>query len=75
MMAYAPNPGRLPDACVIESDSGTQYRSVHVQLFGGYCTRKAGAAPWPSKGARGGETNWRISQPPHPYEIKEWEIA
>ncbi len=71
------NPGHLPEECIIRDDDGevTGYRSVHVVLFGGFDSRKRGDAPWPSAGGRPSPTNWKISRPPHPYEIKEYEIA
>lgn len=66
-----PNPGRLPPECVIRDDDGnvTGYRSVRVVLWGGIAS-----GPWPSAGGRP-PTCWKISKPPHPYEIKEWEFA
>lgn len=74
-MAYEPNFGKLPDECVATDDDGAvSYRLVHVRLFGGSCTKKAGAAPWPDAG-RQPATRWAISRPPHPYEIEEWELA
>lgn len=68
--------GRCPYEREIRDEQGNiaGFRSVHVVLFGGYDTRKAGAAPWPAGGGRP-PTNWRISRPPHPFEIKEWTIA
>lgn len=70
------NEGHLPPECEIRDEHGnvTGYRAVHVVLFGGLDTRKAGHAPWPAAGGRP-PTQWRISKPPHPYEIMEWEIA
>lgn len=88
-MAYQRNEGHLPRECEIWADVETEgvlarslvgYRNVHVRTFGGptvrpYDSKKAGAAPWPSAGSRPVQTNWGISNPPHPFEIKEWEIA
>ncbi len=70
------NEGRLPPECEVRDEHGnvTGYRAVHVVLFNGLSTRKLGHAPWPAGGGRP-PTNWRISKPPHPYEIMEWEIA
>ncbi len=70
------NPGHLPPECEVRDEHGnvTGYRAVHVVLFGGLDTRKLGHAPWPAAGGRP-PTQWRISKPPHPYEIMEWEIA
>lgn len=67
------NEGHLPEACRILDDDGhvTGHRAVHVVLFGGFDSRKAGHAPWPSAPP----TVWRISAKPHPYEIREFEIA
>lgn len=71
------NPGHLPDECVITDDLGnvTGYRAVHVWLFSGYDTQKAGAAPWPAKGGRPHETNWRISGAGHRFEIESYEVV
>lgn len=70
------NPGRLPRECVIYDERGnvTGHRAVHVRLFGGWDSRKAGHAPWPSGGGRT-PTDWSISKPPHPFQIKEYEIT
>ena len=74
-MAYEPNPGKLPDECVVEDENGNvTHRAVHVRLFGGWDSRKAGAAPWPSAG-RQPATRWAISKRPHNFDIEEWEIA
>lgn len=72
-MPYVPNPGRLPDACLMLDEEGhvTGHRAVHVRCFGGFDSRKADHAPWPSAPP----TVWAISARPHPYEICEWEIA
>lgn len=71
-----PNPGRLPPECEIRDEHGnvTGYRAVHVVLFNGFSTSKAGHAPWPAGGGRP-PTNWRISKPPHSSDIEFWEIA
>lgn len=76
-MAYQPNEGRIPDACLILDDQGevTGHRPVHVRCYGGYDTRKMGAAPWPSHTGRAQTTNWKISRRPHPFEIQEWVLA
>ena len=68
------NEGRIPPECEIRDEHGnvTGYRAVHVVLFGGLDTRKAGHAPWP---AGGGRPRARRRAAPHPFEIKEWEIA
>lgn len=81
-MAYQPNPGFLPPECVIhdpETGEVIGYRAVHVRLFGkagnpGWDSKKAGSKPWPAKGGRPLDTNWRVSSPPHPYHIKEFEV-
>ena len=75
-MPWHPNPGRLPDACVIRDEGGevVGYRHVHVRLFGGFDSKAAGHAPWPSADRRP-PTEWRISRPPHPFEIKEWMLT
>lgn len=66
------NPGHLPEECIIRDDDGevTGYRQVMVTLFNG---RTIG--PWPAAGGRPYPTNWKISRPPHRYEIKEYQIA
>lgn len=69
------NPGRLPPECVLESEAGViTYRNVHVRLFGGYDSKKAGAAPWPAGGGRP-PTRWSVSRVPHPFDIRAWELA
>lgn len=81
-MTYQPNPGHLPDECVIldpETGEVAGYRAVHVRLFGsamqaGIDTKRRGDPPWPAKGGRPLDTNWRVSSPPHPYQIKEFEV-
>lgn len=74
-MPYLPNPGHVPPECEILDDDGnvTGHRKVHVRLFGGWDSRKAGHAPWPAAGGRP-PTIWRISRAPHPFEIKEFEV-
>lgn len=76
-MPYQPNTGTLPEACAITDENGnvTGWRNVHVQLFGGYDSKKAGAAPWPAKGGRPHDTRWAISEPPHRFQIEEYELA
>lgn len=66
-----PNPGHLPPECEILDEDGnvTGHRAVMVKLFGGIKT-----GPWPSAGGRPVPTNWKISKPPHPFEIEEYEI-
>lgn len=75
-MAYVTNVGELPWECIVRDENGkiTGWRNVHVRLFGGYDSRKAGHPPWPADGARPA-TNWAISRRPHPFEIREWEVA
>lgn len=90
-MAYLPNPGHVPPETEIWEDVETSgvvarslvgHRPVHVRLWGdpargvaGWDTKRAGQAPWPAKGGRQIDTDWRISKPPHPYQIKEFEVA
>lgn len=72
------NQGRIPPECEIrdpETGDITGHRAVHVVLFGGYDSKKAGHAPWPSAGGRPHQTVWRIDRPPHDYQIKEFEVA
>lgn len=75
-MAYQPNAGKLPAACRIVDDQGevTGYRKCHVRLFGGWDSRVAGHDPWPAGGNREA-ISWRIGRKPHPFEIKEFEVA
>ncbi len=82
-MPYQPNLGHVPDECLIRDEDGnvTGFRAVHVRLFGspernlkGFDSKAAGLPPWPAGGART-PTIWKISRKPHPFEIKEWEIA
>lgn len=66
------NPGHLPKECVILDEDGelAGYRPVHVRLFNGWRSQ----APWPAAGSRP-PTNWKISRPPHPFEIEAYELA
>lgn len=70
------NEGRVPPATEIVDDAGdvVGYRAVHVVLFNGFSTKAAGHLPWPAAGGRI-PTSWRISKPPHLFEIREWELA
>lgn len=43
-------------------------RKVMVRLFNGMVE-----GPWPANGQ--GKCNWRISDPPHPFGIKQWRVA
>lgn len=71
-----PNPGHLPDECIIFDDDGNVagWRAVHVRLRNGYDTRKAGAAPWPAYGSRP-PTRWKPDGKPHPFDIEFWELS
>lgn len=75
-MSLKPNPGRIPPECVVWDEAGevTGYRPVHITLHNGFSTRARGDAPWPSAGGRP-PTVWKLSRPPHPFEIETWEIA
>lgn len=57
------NPGYRPPECV--------GRKVHVRLFSGYDTKKRMADPWPADAP----TDWTISDPPHPAQIRGWELV
>lgn len=73
-MAYQPNIGERPAAIAIWDETGkvvTGYRPVHVILHGGYDSKQRDVAPWPG----GPPTDWRISNPPHPFQIKSWDLA
>jgi hypothetical protein len=65
------NPGHCPDEADGTDEGKTFY--VHVRLFGGYSTEEAGHAPWPATGR--GACDWRISRPPHPFQIEYWELV
>lgn len=68
-----PNPGHLPADCVVFDADGHEIgtRAVHVVLFNGWDSRKAsGGFPWPSA-----SVVWSISRPPHPFEIKQYEVV
>lgn len=74
-MEWFPNPGHLPPECEILDADGqlAGHRAVHVRLFNGWDSAKAGAAPWPAKGGRPIDTNWSIRRgTPHPFDIKEF---
>lgn len=76
-MTYHRNPGRLPDDCeAIDPQTGevTGFRNCHVRLFNGWDSKALGQQPWPSAGGRP-PTNWRISKPPHNFEIESYEVA
>lgn len=75
-MAWKRNEGRLPAECVVLSEDGNveSYRAVHVRLFGGFDTQRTGHAPWPAAGGRP-PTDWSISRQPHPFQIREYQIA
>lgn len=46
-------------------------RKVHVLLWGGWTNKKAILSdPWPAD-----DIDWTISDPPHPYQIKAWELV
>lgn len=76
-MPYLPNPGHLPDECVILDEDGqvTGFRKCHVRLRNGYDSCAAGAAPWPSFDNRQPRTRWKQDGRPHPFDILEYEIA
>ena len=66
----------MPAECVLFNEQGEPagYRAVHVVLFNGWSSELTGNAPWPAGGGNP-PTNWRISDPPHPFEIKAWRLA
>lgn len=51
-MPLQPNPGYLPDDCIIRNEAGdvVDHRRVRAVLFGGYDTRHKEPAGWPSGG-------------------------
>ena len=76
-MPANPGTGRAPDDCyAIDPETGevTGTRSVHVVLFNGWSSRAARQSPWLAAGGRP-PTQWRISNPPHPFEIREYEVT
>lgn len=67
MTEWLRNPGRQP--------GGTEGKRVKVRLFNGTIAGTKPISPtspagWPADGK--GACNWRISNPPHPFEIKEY---
>lgn len=86
-MAFAPNLGHLPPECIIYGDLPDDapedamppivgYRMVRVMLFRDESLKQARERePWPSRGGRPNSTNWTISEEPHDFEIRKWEIA
>lgn len=69
------NPGRVPDDVDIRHpDTGEIIgtHKVHVRLFNGWTSHASGA--WPAAGGRP-PTRWSIGQPPHPFDIAEYELA
>lgn len=76
-MAYQPNPGRIPPECIVTDEhDNVRFRSVHVRLFGGIDSKARGDAPWPSGGSSpAAPDQWKISRPPHKFEIEQWELA
>jgi len=73
---YKANPGHLPFDCTIFDENGQEAgcRHVHVKLFNGWDSRNHGMT-WPARGLRAPFTRWEISKPPHPFQIKEYEIV
>lgn len=63
-MALQPNAGKCP--------SEAHGRRVRVVLFNGHDTARKEPGGWAADGKSG--CNWRIGKPPHPFEIKEWEL-
>lgn len=58
------NPGRLIDA--------VKGKRVEVELFNGVKPKES----WPADGRdrTGGKTDWRISDPPHPFQIRRFRV-
>ncbi len=75
-MAWKQNPGRIPrDALVLDEDGNViGFRKVHVRLFNDYDSRAEGDDPWPAGGGKP-STQWAISRPAHPFEIREYEVV
>jgi hypothetical protein len=74
-MPRKPNPGHLPADCIILDEDGnvTGYRYVHCTLFNGIDTREKSPGGWPAAGGRP-PTVWKISKPPHPFQIESYEV-
>lgn len=73
-----PNEGRLPEECIIRDDAGniTGYHKVRIMLFVDDSIKQARErAPWPSGALYPPQTDWTISDPPHDYQIRKWEIV
>lgn len=60
-----PNDGRCPP----EADG----KRIHAKLFNGTLTKAKSPNGWPATGRDG--CSWKISKPPHPFEIEAWELA
>ena len=58
------NQGQLPPEAI--------GKRVRVRTFGGYDTAEKEPNGWAADGKGG--CNWRISSPPHPYEIQFWKV-
>jgi len=58
------NPGSLPPEAA--------GKRIHARLFNGHDTRAKDPQGWAADGKNG--CCWRISKPPHPYDIAEFEV-
>lgn len=73
-MPAKPNPGRMPEECVFETEDGdVRYRNVRVWFFNGTSTPGGTPGGWPSYGK--GAVRWSISKPPHPFDIQFYEVV
>lgn len=69
---WRPNPGYRPDDVAIhnpETGEPIGTHRVHVRLFNGWTSEVSGS--WPAD--RG--TVWKINQPRHPFNIKDYKLA
>lgn len=64
-MPVTRNEGRCPPEA--------EGRNIHAILFNGTRTREKSPQGWPATGR--GACSWRISKPPHPFEIEFWELV
>ncbi|MBB4859673.1 hypothetical protein HNO88_003002 [Novosphingobium chloroacetimidivorans] len=63
-MPLQPNPGKCP--------AEAAGRRVRVVLFNGTDTARTEPGGWAADGKSG--CTWRIHRPPHPFDIKLWEL-
>jgi hypothetical protein len=73
-MAFTTNLGHMPDDCIVLNDVGgiAAYKKVRVMLFRDEGLKQArDREPWPA----GPQTVWKIDEPPHPFQIRRYEVV